>query len=171
MFELPDDLPVVERDVVRMVVLDVHAHALLFHTRDPTCPELGEWWELPGGGIEKGEDAVDSAIRELREEAGTMATPAQVGAPAWRRDATFRYRGMRHLQHERVLTVRLEVPGPSVNGSQRVGFEDEDYFGFRWWPIDDIVDNGNRFYPESAGDPAPPAASGEEIQEPFEVWS
>jgi 8-oxo-dGTP pyrophosphatase MutT (NUDIX family) len=38
---------------------------LLFHTHDPTYPELGEWWELPGGGI---------AVRELREETGIAAS-------------------------------------------------------------------------------------------------
>ncbi|MGH3316317.1 MAG: NUDIX domain-containing protein, partial [Nocardioidaceae bacterium] len=75
---LPDDLPVVERDVVRLVVLDARADVLLFHTHDPTYPELGTWWELPGGGIEPGESYVDAALRELYEETGIQATPAQV---------------------------------------------------------------------------------------------
>src|SRR5262245_28077373 len=34
----PDDLPLVERIVVRLVVLDAAHHVLLFHTRDPTYP-------------------------------------------------------------------------------------------------------------------------------------
>jgi 8-oxo-dGTP pyrophosphatase MutT (NUDIX family) len=171
MLELPDDLPVVERDVVRMVVLDVRAHTLLFHTRDPTYPELGDWWELPGGGMEEGENSVDTAIRELQEETGIIVAPGQVGSPVWRRDATFRYRGKRHVQHERVLPVRLEVLRPPVNGSQRVDFENEDYFGFRWWSISEVVDSGTRFYPGRLPTLLPRFLNGEKIEEPFEVWS
>ncbi len=51
---LPDDLPVFERSAVRVVVLDAAGTVLLFHTHDRDYPELGSWWELPGGGIEAG---------------------------------------------------------------------------------------------------------------------
>ena len=64
------DMTVIERNVVRAVVLDAREHILLFHTRDPTYPELGTWWELPGGGVEGGETYLDTVVRELAEEAG-----------------------------------------------------------------------------------------------------
>ncbi len=171
MEQVPDDLPVVERDVVRLVVLDASHHVLLFDTRDPTYPDLGTWWELPGGGINAGETYVDTAIRELREETGISAVPAQVGSPTWRRVATFRYRGERRLQHEQVLTVRLRGPGPAVDTSQRVDFEDEDYVGFRWWTIDEITGSTERFYPGRLPALLPRFLAGEEIEEPFEHWS
>jgi len=53
--DLPGDLPIVERRVVRLVVLDELERLLLFHTRDGAHPELGTWWELPGGGIDPDE--------------------------------------------------------------------------------------------------------------------
>jgi len=28
---------------------------VLFHTHDLDHPDLGQWWELPGGGIDPGE--------------------------------------------------------------------------------------------------------------------
>ena len=38
--EIPQDLPIVERDVVRLVVRDRDGRILLFHTREPTILEL-----------------------------------------------------------------------------------------------------------------------------------
>lgn len=169
--DLPSDLPVVERDVVRVVVLDTDDRVLLFHTRDPTYPELGTWWELPGGGREAGESYADTAIRELREEAGISIGPDRLGRPTWRRDASFRFRGERRLQHECILVARLDRPGPAVDGSGRVDFEDEDYFGFRWWPVADIVTSGERFYPGRLPTHLPGLLAGEDIDEPFELWS
>lgn len=108
--EIPDDSPVVERDAVRLVVHDVLGRILLFWARESTMPELGYWWELPGGGIDAGETYVEAAVRELREETGIAISPEQVGPPTWRRSATFRHRRTRRLQHEVVVAVRLGSP-------------------------------------------------------------
>jgi 8-oxo-dGTP pyrophosphatase MutT (NUDIX family) len=161
----------VERDVVRAVVLDRHDHVLLFHTRDPTYPELGTWWELPGGGIDPGETFRAATVRELAEEAGLVVTPDQVGEPGWRRRATYRYRGERRISNEVVVLVRLPVTGPAVDGAGRVGFEDEDYFDFRWWPVGEVTGSAGRFYPGRLPDLLGPFLAGEPLDEPFEHWS
>ena len=77
----------------------------------------------------------------------------------------------RRLQHERVVMIRLNVLGPAVEGSQRVGFENEDYFGFRWWPIAEVLVSSDRFYPGRLPSLLERFIAGEEIEEPFEVWS
>jgi 8-oxo-dGTP pyrophosphatase MutT (NUDIX family) len=77
--ELPQDLPVLERDCVRVVVIDVHDEVLLFKTHELTMPELGHWWEQPGGGIDAGETYVDAAVRELREETGIASRHTRSG--------------------------------------------------------------------------------------------
>lgn len=163
--------PVVERQVVRLVVLDAQQSILLFHTRDPGHPELGMWWELPGGGIDPGESYLDAAVRELREETGIVVSPAQVAAPTWRRTATFRYRQERRVQHEVVALVRLPGPGPDVDETERSEYEKEDYVGFRWWPIADVTGSAERFYPGRLPTLLPGFLRGEWIEEPFERWS
>lgn len=171
MVDVPDDLPVVERAVVRVVVQDADGRVLLFHTGDSTDPALGTCWELPGGGIEPGESHADAAVRELREESGLLIRPDQVGPPTWRRDATYRYRGQRRLQHERVVAVRLSSRRPAVDGSRRDELEGEDCFGSRWWAVADIVASAERFYPGRLPALLPDFLAGIEILEPFERWS
>jgi 8-oxo-dGTP pyrophosphatase MutT (NUDIX family) len=173
---LPDDLPVLRRSAVRLVVLDSGGRVLLFHTRDTFYPELGHWWELPGGGIDPGESYREAAVRELREETGILITPEQVGAPSWRRAASFRHRGSRHVQDEVIVALRLEVPGPGVDESQRLDYEREDYFGFRWWPVAEVTSahldsRPARFYPGQLPTLLGPFLAGAEIDEPFELWS
>lgn len=65
MVDLPDDLPKLERSVVRIVALDAAGHVLLLHTGDSTDASLGTCWELPGGGLNPGEDHRTAAIREF----------------------------------------------------------------------------------------------------------
>lgn len=170
-FPLPDDLPVVERDAVRLVVLDAGGRLLLFHAGDSTAPQLGTCWELPGGGIEAGETPAAAAIRELREESGLAVGVEAVGSPTWRRHATYQYRGRRRLQHELVLLVRLQGRRPEVDASRRDRNERQDCFGSRWWAVREIVDSKERFYPGRLPSLLPALLAGEEIDEPFEVWS
>jgi 8-oxo-dGTP pyrophosphatase MutT (NUDIX family) len=171
MTELPRDLPILERDAVRVVVRDSEDRILLFHTHEVTAPELGVWWELPGGGIDEGETYLDAAVRELREETGIRVSPAEVGAPTWRRTASFRHRELRHLQHEVVVEVRLAGPGAAIDETERFDYEREDYFDFRWWSIGDIVGSPEAFYPRSLPALLRRFLDGDEIDEPFELWS
>lgn len=169
--ELPDDLPLTERHAVRVVVRDRDGRILLFRTRDVTEPEQGEWWELPGGGVDAGETYLEAALRELREETGIIARPDQVGRPAWRRTATFRYRQARRVQHEVVVEVVLDGRGAAIDETGRLDYELEDYTDFRWWSVGEIEAHDGRFYPGRLPLLLARFLAGEDIDEPFELWS
>jgi 8-oxo-dGTP pyrophosphatase MutT (NUDIX family) len=166
-----NDLPVVERDVVRLIVLDVEDRILLFRIREPLYPEEGTCWELPGGGIDAGETIVSAALRELREETGIDADPSDVGPPTWWRRVTFRHAGVRRLQNEVVVSVRLPIAGPPVDETGQLADEKEIYLGFRWWSVFEIEAATERFYPGTLPALVRRVLDGEQIEEPFEYFS
>ena len=107
MAELRYDL---ERNAVRVVLTDAAGRVLLFHAVTPEVGPAG-WWELPGGGIDDGESYLDAAVRE---ETGLRLDPAAFGPPSWRRDTTWRSRGLRRLQHEVVVGAHVRGHRPAI---------------------------------------------------------
>jgi 8-oxo-dGTP pyrophosphatase MutT (NUDIX family) len=170
MVEGSSEAPLVERNAIRVALLDTCNRLLLLHVRDMGNPAFGLLWELPGGGIKAGEAYGEAVVRELREETGIHVDTDRVGCPTWRRDVSYLYRGRRHLQHEIIVKVRLERAEQEIEGSQRVGFEAEDIFGFRWWTVDDIINSSERFYPRHLPKLLPRFLAGEQIEEPLELW-
>jgi 8-oxo-dGTP pyrophosphatase MutT (NUDIX family) len=167
--DLPDDRPVERRSAVRLVVLDERGHVLLFYTRNPPLPELGRWWELPGGGIDAGESYVDAAVRELREETGL--TPLRIGPPTWKRTATFRLGEHRRIQDEVVVLAPVAGVQPAVDVSAQFDYERDSYLDSRWWPQDELLTTTERCYPGRLPELLPALLAGEPVDEPFEVWS
>lgn len=169
--ELPDDLPLVRRTAVRLVVLDRTDHVLMFHTLSPEYPELGRWWELPGGGLDPGETHVAAAVRELFEETGFRITPADVGPPTWTRCAAYKCQGQRRIQDEVVMAVRLDADTPELDTAGQLDYELAMYTSAKWWPLDELLATTDRCYPGRLSELLPIFLAGETIDEPFEVWS
>lgn len=160
----------VERDAVRLVVLDANESVLLLHTRDLSDATFGSAWELPGGGVEPGESFFAAASRELKEETGLELDPTASLLPTWRRDVAYRYRGEERLQHESIAVVRLPVIAPPIVSTLRVAFESEDHFEHRWWRQQDIMGSRELFFPRSLPELLPRLLAGESIVEPLERW-
>ncbi len=159
-----------ERDAVRVVLADASGRILLFHIVTPEEAPDG-WWELPGGGIDPGETYLDAAVREIREETGLALDPGEVSPPSWRRDTTWRSRGIRRLQHEVVVFARVAAEQPVIADGGRTQEEVEDYVTSRWWRLEEIAASQERFYPGRLPELLPAFLAGETIDEPFEHWS
>jgi 8-oxo-dGTP pyrophosphatase MutT (NUDIX family) len=169
--ELPQDLPVLERSAVRLVILDIDDRVLLFEIREPLDPDQSTCWELPGGGIDAGETYVEAALRELVEETSIHAEPSDLGPPRWRRRVTFRHAGFRQLQDEVVVAVRLTGSAPDVSDANQLPAEHANYLGCRWWPVAEIEASTQRFYPRRLPTLIRRFLEGEQIDEPFEFFS
>jgi 8-oxo-dGTP pyrophosphatase MutT (NUDIX family) len=161
---------IVERHAVRVLLLDARGDVLLLHTRDLSDENFGSAWELPGGGVEDGESFFAAVSREIVEETGIDLDEACLSAPTWRRDVLYTYRGERRLQHESIAVAQIPDLAPAVSTNQRVAFESEDHFEYRWWTPQDIVDSCERFFPRSLPTVLSRMLQGEMIVESLEVW-
>jgi 8-oxo-dGTP pyrophosphatase MutT (NUDIX family) len=153
-----------------VVLTDEGGRVLLFHAVTDDVGPAG-WWELPGGGIDQGESYLDAALREIREETGLVLDPAQVGPPAWRRDTTWRSRGVRRLQHEVVVGARVPGHQPLIRTDGQTATELEVYVEARWWEVADVLRSLVRFYPGRLPELLPAFLAGQAIDEPFEFWN
>jgi 8-oxo-dGTP pyrophosphatase MutT (NUDIX family) len=150
------------------VLADASGRVLLFHVETEEVP--GGWWELPGGGIDPGESYQEAAVREIKEETGLDLHLAQIGAPTWRRDSTWRSRGLRRLQHEVVVYAQVPADQPAIVDGGRTAEEIEDFVTARWWGVNEIIQSHERFYPGRLPELLPRFLAGEVMQEPFERW-
>jgi 8-oxo-dGTP pyrophosphatase MutT (NUDIX family) len=137
------------RQAARVAVVDTNGLVLLLQTRDPADPSIPVWWELPGGGLERGETSEEAARREAWEEAGLQGFA--ISAPVWEQEAVFDFGGYHFEQHERIHVARLEGPGGEIRPGGLEGVEVEAFIGWRWVPADElhkIVADGTRIIPD-----------------------
>ena len=132
------------------MVLDERDRVLLIRARDPFSPAKGEWWELPGGGMERGEASASAAAREIHEETGLR--DVEVGPCVWQHDARFTFAGLHFDQLEHIHVARWRGSGdehefrpPGLEMLEAMAFS-----GFGWWSAPELLelrDSGARIIP------------------------
>jgi ADP-ribose pyrophosphatase YjhB (NUDIX family) len=118
----------------RVLLLDPADRVLLIHALDPTDP-THHWWELPGGGLDDGEDLQTAARREVAEETGIMLP--SLGRELWVRESRFHYKGRDHHRIEHVFLGRTPTTAPNVplqpTENEKAGLIER-----RWWPAAEL---------------------------------
>ena len=153
----------------KLFVLDQRGRLLLLDCVDPVDPAT-TWWELPGGGVEPGENAEQAGVREVAEETGVLVPPGCVGPLQWTRVSSFSWRGSRHAaQHEGRLAL---LPGPVSTGAVALTpAERGTILGQRWWPRDELAAHQGRFFPTGVPALLERLLAGEVVEEPDETWN
>ncbi len=129
----------------RVLLLDTTDRVLLIHAMDPEDPGH-HWWELPGGGLDDGEDLVDAARREVAEESGIMLPT--LGRELWVRESRFRYQGRDHHRIEHVFlghtpsTVPQAALKPTEN--EKAGLIER-----RWWSAAELRHCQDKLLPDN----------------------
>lgn len=98
----------------------------------------GEWWTLPGGGIDFGEDPADAVVREVHEETGLDCT---LGEPIWIGSARRFVHREPHGGPTDLHSVRLVYDAwvPADAPEPRVVEVDGSTVEARWVPLEDVL--------------------------------
>ncbi|MGW0893161.1 NUDIX hydrolase [Saccharopolyspora sp. NPDC002578] len=127
----------------RVLLLDSDDRVLLIHARDPDAPEH-QWWELPGGGIDPGETAHDTARREITEETGLVLD--DIGPLVWTRESRFTYRGQQHHRQDEVFLARLTDTHPT-RAPKHSANETAGLLGQHWWTTAELAETTSELLP------------------------
>jgi putative (di)nucleoside polyphosphate hydrolase len=140
-----DSLPY--RPCVGLMVLN--AKGLVFIGRREAGPEhvdLTHKWQMPQGGIDKGEDAWPAALRELQEETNITSVKKLAEIPEWlpydlpRDVAKEAWKGKYRGQTQKWYALRFTGDESEINIAEPAGGHKPEFVEWRWEPMKNLPD-------------------------------
>jgi putative (di)nucleoside polyphosphate hydrolase len=132
-------------------VMLLNPHGLVFVGRrlkeaGPEHVDKAHAWQMPQGGIDKGEDPYRAALRELAEETNVTSVSLVAEAPDWfaydlppdvaRQAWKGRYRG----QTQKWFALRFEGPESEIDIHAPAGGHKPEFAEWRWERLDRLAD-------------------------------
>ncbi|MHA6624684.1 NUDIX hydrolase [Pseudonocardia sichuanensis] len=133
------------RVAARVLLVDAEQRLLLFQGVDPHVPDA-TFWFTAGGGLEPGEELLDGALRELREETGMRVAADRMLGPVWLRRVRFSFEGVEYDSEEWFFLTAL-TDAVVVDTAGFTELENRTVRGHRWWSADDLAATGETVYP------------------------
>ena len=105
---------------------------------------IGKWWQMPQGGIDKGEDPKSAVLRELTEETGITSAHVVAEAAGW-----FTYDLPAHLigkswggkyRGQKQKWFALEFTGDEAEINLTPPGHKQEFDEWRWAKMDDMLD-------------------------------
>ena len=140
-----EDLPY--RPCVGATVLNRDGLAFIGRRIDgPEHIDLTHAWQMPQGGIDKGEDAWPAVLRELREETNIRSVerlgeiadwlkydiPREIVGQAWKG----KYRG----QKQKWFALRFTGKDSEIDVANPAGSHEPEFSAWRWEPLRNVPD-------------------------------
>ncbi|MEJ0094809.1 MAG: RNA pyrophosphohydrolase [Methylocella sp.] len=137
------------RPCVGIMLLNRDGLVFVGRRRKKNLPEhlrQGHEWQMPQGGIDVGEDPLQAALRELREETNVLSATLLAESPGWytydlpdefsRKSWKGRFQG----QRQKWFALRFDGDESEINIETPAGGQKPEFDAWRWEPIDHLVD-------------------------------
>jgi 8-oxo-dGTP pyrophosphatase MutT (NUDIX family) len=155
-----------ERPSARVVVVDDDGHVFLWRIVDPV-DQKPPLWITPGGGIERGEDPVDAAVRELREETGFVVHRDDLGDPVAVTRGEWAFRGIPLYSVDWFFALRVPRFEPQLDGLEAI--ERVIHVGWDWFHPDALDQHHEAILPGGLANLCRAIVLGERTPTPTEL--